>query len=58
MLELSLKVGNEETSMLETAMLVFSITNLAQWIFFIIVAVIVAKYIKKKNADPTTNKHS
>lgn len=58
MVELSLKVGNEEANMLDTAILIFSITNLAQWLFFIIVAAIIAKYIKKKNADPTTNKHS
>lgn len=58
MVELSLKVGDEETDMLETALLFHSLTGLAQWIFFIIIAIIVAKYIKKKNADSGQNKHS
>ena len=58
MMELSLKVGNEETNVLETAMLISSLTSLAQWIFFVIVAVIVAKYIKKKNANSWPDKHS
>lgn len=58
MVELSLKLEDEETNMLETAVFVNSLTNLTQWFFFIIVAVSVAKYIKKKNANSGTNKHS
>ncbi len=58
MVELSLKVGDEETDALETALLFHSLTGLAQWIFLIIVAVMIAKYIKKKNANSGTNKHS
>lgn len=58
MVELSLKIGNEETNILETTMLISSITNLAQWIFFIIIAIAIVNYIKKKNADHGKDKHS
>lgn len=58
MVELSLKLGGEETNMLESAVFVNSLTNLMQWFFFIIVAISVAKYIKKKNANSGKKKHS
>ncbi len=58
MVELSLKLGDEETNMLESAVFVNSLTNLMQWFFFIIVAINVTKYIKKKNANSATKKHS
>lgn len=58
MVEMSLKVGDVDAEPLEMAILVNSIVGLVRWIFFIIVAIFVAKYIKKKNADSGTNKHS
>lgn len=58
MIEMSFKVGDDNTEPLETAVLVNSMAGLVRWIFFIILAILVAKYIKKKNADSWTNKHS
>lgn len=58
MIEMSFKVGDDNTEALETAVLVNSMAGLVRWIFFIILAILVAKYIKKKNADSWTNKHS
>lgn len=58
MVEMSLTVGNDNTEPLEMAVLIYSIAGLVRWIFFIIVAIGIARYIKKKNADSGTNKHS
>lgn len=58
MVELCLKIGNAETNTQDMALFMFSISSVLQWFFFIIVAIILAKYIKKKNADSWTDKHS
>lgn len=59
MAELSLKIGDAETDTQEAALFMFSLSSVLQWFFFIIVAIIVAKYIKKKNANSfPRDKHS
>lgn len=58
MVEMSLAVGDGNTEPLEMAVLVNSIAGLARWVFFIFVAYICYKCIKKKNADHGDDKHS
>ena len=58
MVELCLKIGNSETNTQEITLLMFSISSVLQWIFFLVVAIIIAKYIKRKNADSDRKKHS
>ena len=58
MMEMSLTVGNDSTEPLEMAVLINSIAGLARCIFFIIVAIGIVRYIKKKNADHGNDKHS
>ena len=56
MVELILRIGNEEADTLETAMLLNSLSSVLQWCFFIVLIIFkVIKYIKKENA-PTHNK--
>ena len=55
MLELCLTIGDTEANVLDTSLLILSFSNVLQWLFFIIVAIIIAKYIKKKNANSGQN---
>ena len=58
MVEVSLKIGDEKAEPLETALLINSLNGLLQSVFFIIIAISVAKYIKNRNANSKHNKHS
>ena len=59
MVEFSLAVGNPESDLLETAVVLFSLTNMLQWCFFIVFTTFwVVKYIKNENAPTSHKKHS
>ena len=59
LVELTLKAGNEQMNPLEVAVVVDSVSGLIKWLFFLVIAIfIIVKYIKEKNADSGTNKHS
>lgn len=58
MVAVSLKIGDEKAEPLETALLINSLNGLLQSVFFIIIAIAVAKYIKNRNANSKNNKHS
>lgn len=58
MVEVILKIGDEKAEPLETALLINSLNGLLQSVFFIIIAISVAKYIKNRNANSKNNKHS
>ena len=58
MVDLSFQLS-EDANTLEVVMLMYSISSVLQWFFFIIVAIIIANYIKKENAIIThKKKHS
>ena len=54
MVEFSLAVGNPESDLLETAVVLFSLTNMLQWCFFIVL--ILFKLHNRKENAPTDNK--
>ena len=58
MVDFCLQVG-ENVNTLEVILLLYSISSVLQWCFFIVLAIIIAKYIKKENAIiPDKKKHS
>lgn len=57
--EMTATAGNLESNPLETAVMLDSFEGVLKWIFFSIVAIVIAIiYIKKKNANSDGNKHS
>ena len=59
MVELILRVGNEEADALETAMLLNSFSSVLQWCFFVLIIIYkIIKYIKKENAPLRNKTHS
>ena len=56
MVELKLSVGDSDANLLETAIVLFSLTNMLQWCFFIMI-ILVKLHNKKENA-PRQKMHS
>ena len=57
MLGFSLVVGDSEASLLETAIVIFSLANMLQWCFFIMV-IFLKLHNKKENALNRKKTHS
>ena len=55
---LQFSIGNPTSALTEVANVLDSFSGVLKWIFFIVLVIVIAKYIKKKNADSWTNKHS
>ena len=57
MAEFSLAVGNSESNLLETAVVLSSIANILQWCFFIMI-VLSKLHNRKENATNSKKTHS
>ena len=57
MVEFSLAIGNPESDLLETAVVLFSLTNMLQWCFFIML-ILFKLHNRKENAPTSKKKHS
>ena len=55
---LQFSIGNPTSALSEVANVLDSFSGVLKWIFFIVLVIVIAKYIKKKNANSGKGKHS
>ena len=55
---LQFSIGNPSSALSEVANVLDSFKGVLKWIFFIVLVIVIAKYIKKKNANSGKGKHS